>query len=84
MKPQHMSVRAMAAMVLLGAAGVPALAQAPATQLNPPAARISDQAIAADQRAYESLQGRIKGLNDKGRPVRDYHLSKAQCWLDVS
>ena len=49
-----------------------------------PKDRISDEAIQADQRAYETLQGRIKGLNDRGRPVRDYHLSKAQCWLDVS
>jgi OmpA-OmpF porin, OOP family len=59
-------------------------AWAQATQLNPQAQRLSDQAISADQQAYESLQGRIKGLNDRGRPVRDYHLSKAQCWLDVS
>jgi outer membrane protein OmpA-like peptidoglycan-associated protein len=54
------------------------------TQLVPPERRISDGAIAADQRAYESLQDRIRGLNERGRPVRDYHLSKAQCWLDVS
>jgi len=57
---------------------------AQATQLNPQAQRISDAAISADQQAYESLQGRIKGLNDGGRLVRDYFLSKAQCWLDVS
>ena len=62
----------------------PAASWAQATQLNPQSQRISDQAISADQQAYESLQGRIKGLNDRGRPVRDYHLSKAQCWLDVS
>ncbi len=55
-----------------------------ATTLLPQAQRISDQAIAADQRTYQALQGRIKALNDSGRPVRDYHLSKAQCWLDVS
>jgi outer membrane protein OmpA-like peptidoglycan-associated protein len=61
-----------------------AVAQAQGTQLNPPAARISDEAIQADQRAFETLQARIKGVNDKGRPVKDYHLSKAQCWLDVS
>ncbi len=54
------------------------------TQLAPQQARITDEAIQADQRAYETLQGRIKGLNDKGRPVRDSHLSKSQCWLDVS
>jgi outer membrane protein OmpA-like peptidoglycan-associated protein len=67
--------------VLLSAA--PTLfAQTP--QLTPQQARISDEAIQSDHRAYEALQGRIKGLNDRGRPVRDYHLSKAQCWLDVS
>ncbi len=54
------------------------------TQLAPQQQRITDEAISADQKAYETLQGRIKGLNDGGRPVRDYHLSKAQCWLDVS
>lgn len=67
---------------LLAVASAAVLAQT--TQLTPQAARISDEAIGADQKAYESLQGRIKGLNDRGRPVRDYFLSKAQCWLDVS
>jgi len=72
---------AIAALAL--AAAVPC-AHAQVTQLTPPAQRISDQAIQADHRAYEALQARLKGLNDRGRPVRDYHLAKAQCWLDVS
>ena len=59
-------------------------AHAQAAQLSPPAERISDGAIRADQKAYAALQARIKGLNDRGRIVPDYHLSKAQCWLDVS
>jgi len=79
---------AAAAALLATLATAAALAQTPqtppATQLTPAAARISDPAIQADHQAYEALQGRIKGLNDRGRPVRDYHLSKAQCWLDVS
>jgi outer membrane protein OmpA-like peptidoglycan-associated protein len=54
------------------------------TALTPPAQRITDAAISADQQAYEGLQSRIKGLNDRGRPLRDHHLAKAQCWLDVS
>ena len=58
--------------------------QAQTTTLAPQATRISDTVIQADHKAYETLQGRIKGINDTGRPVRDYHLSKAQCWLDVS
>lgn len=54
------------------------------TRLNPQEKRITDEAIHADLQGYEATQGRIKALNDAGRPVRDYHLSKAQCWLDVS
>jgi outer membrane protein OmpA-like peptidoglycan-associated protein len=61
-----------------------ARAQAPAATLVPPAARITDRAIQADHRTYEAVQGRIQALNDRGRPVRDYPLAKAQCWLDVS
>ena len=54
------------------------------TQLTPESERISDMAIHADHQAYGALQGRIHQLNEHGVPVRDYHLSKAQCWLDVS
>lgn len=63
---------------------VAAGASAQQTQLNPQAKRISDEAIHADLESYEATQGRIQALNDGGRPIRDYHLSKAQCWLDVS
>jgi OOP family OmpA-OmpF porin len=61
---------------------LPALVQAQA--LTPPAARISDRAIHADYQTYEQAQARIQALNAQGRPLRDYHLAKAQCWLDVS
>lgn len=59
-------------------------AAAQQTQLSPQAKRISDEAIHADLQRYEATQGRIQALNDGGRPIRDYALSKAQCWLDVS
>jgi len=59
-------------------------ASAQQTRLHPQQQRISDQAIHADLGAYEATQGRIQALNDGGRPIRDYHLAKAQCWLDVS
>ena len=75
---------ALAAALLLGGAGLPLASAHAQAALNPPSARISDQAIQRDHAVYEGLQGRIKALNDKGRPVRDYHLAKAQCWLDVS
>ena len=82
---QHLAaITGLAALAALAASFWAGTALAQDTQLNPQAARISDEAIQADQRAYETLQGRIKGLNDRGRPVRDYFLSKAQCWLDVS
>jgi outer membrane protein OmpA-like peptidoglycan-associated protein len=67
--------------ILLLAAVGGAWAQTP---LTPPAGRINDPAISADQRGYEVLQVRIKALNDGGRPLRDHHLAKAQCWLDTS
>ncbi len=54
------------------------------TALTPADARITDQAIHADNEAYMALQNRIHQLNERGVPVRDYYLSKAQCWLDVS
>jgi OOP family OmpA-OmpF porin len=77
------SALAAAVLLLSGVVFPQGSAQAQAA-LNPPAARLSDRAIQQDHTVYEGLQGRIKALNDKGRPVRDYHLAKAQCWLDVS
>lgn len=74
-------LRAVLAVAVLAASGS---AVAQQTQLHPQAQRISDEAIHADLQGYEVTQGRIQALNDGGRPIRDYHLSKAQCWLDVS
>lgn len=74
--------RALLATALLSALAGPAAAQQ--TRLNAQEKRITDEAIHADLQGYEATQGRIQALNDGGRPVRDYHLSKAQCWLDVS
>jgi outer membrane protein OmpA-like peptidoglycan-associated protein len=63
------------------------LASAPAqaaTTLVDPAARITDEAIQADQQGIAAVQGRIQALNDAGRPLGDYHMAKAQCWLDTA
>ena len=68
-------------LLVMLAAGSAVAAQA---QLVPPSQRISDAAIQSDHDTYLSIQQRIKALNDGGRRVADYHLSKAQCWLDVS
>ncbi len=54
------------------------------TQLSPQNKRITDEAIHADLQGYEAMQGRIQAVNERGRPISDYHLSKAQCWLDTS
>jgi outer membrane protein OmpA-like peptidoglycan-associated protein len=43
--------------------------------------RILDGRIRRDLDFIETLQGRIKALNDKGIPVEDYNLARAQCWL---
>ncbi len=73
---------------ILGLAVVASLtalgASAQQTVLNAQQDRVTDEAIHADLTGYDHTQGRIKALNDGGRPIRDYHLSKAQCWLDVS
>lgn len=52
--------------------------------LNAAPDRISEAVIHADHETYKTTQGRIKALNDKGIEVDNYHLSKAQCWLDTS
>ena len=78
--PRHLLLGVAVAVLCASATG----AQAQQTVLNPQQDRISDEAIDADLSGYEALQQRIKQLNDGGRPVRDYHLAKAQCWLDVS
>ena len=78
------AVPAVLSAALLAACLCAAPADAQQTQLAPAPTRISDDVIQRDHVAYETMQGRIKALNDAGRPVRDYALSKAQCWLDVS
>jgi hypothetical protein len=46
--------------------------------------RITDSVIAADLSYIEKLQSRIAKLNDGGKPLRTYHLAKAQAWLDFA
>lgn len=52
--------------------------------LTPPEARITDQAVSADMATYTRTQQRLMALNAQGVALADYHLAKAQCWLDVS
>lgn len=59
-----------------------ASAQEPA--LAPARERIAAAPIHADHETYSATQDRIRALNDKGIRVDNYHLAKAQCWLDTS
>jgi len=73
------------ALLIAASGSAPAFAQSTdIAQLTPAAKRISDEAIQSDHQTYDAMQARIKALNDGGRRVADYHLAKAQCWLDVS
>jgi OOP family OmpA-OmpF porin len=65
-------------------AATPASTVAPVPALAAQQDRISDSTISKDDGVYSDTQQRIKVLNDGGRRVADYQLSKAQCWLDVS
>jgi len=58
----------------------PAMSQ----QLTPQAERITDGKIRKDHKTFESMQGRIQTLNAAGVPVSNYHLAKAQAYLDVA
>lgn len=80
----HSKLRPLHAVLAVAVLAASGSAVAQQTRLHPQAQRISDEAIHADLQGYEVTQGRIQALNDGGRPIRDYHLSKAQCWLDVS
>src|SRR5690242_6138329 len=52
--------------------------------LTPEPRRITDEAIAADIKVIQGLQGRLAALNNKGVPIASYHFAKAQAWLDFA
>ena len=62
------------------------LAGAPVPQQLPVAerGRITDGAVRRDFSYIESLQQRIRALNERGVPAGGYALAKAQCWLEWS
>ena len=75
---------AIAVALSVAVTALPADASTASAGLRPAGERISDETIHADHGAYRAVQRRIMAINEAGRPVRDYHLAKAQCWLDVS
>jgi outer membrane protein OmpA-like peptidoglycan-associated protein len=80
------TILSLVALLGFGLGALPAWAQTAGAgaQLSPQDQRISDAVIHADHQTYLALQERIHQLNEHGVALRDYHLSKAQCWLDVS
>ena len=52
--------------------------------LTPEPRRITDEAIAADIKTIQTLQGRLAEVNKKGTPIASYHFAKAQAWLDFA
>ena len=56
----------------------------PAEPLTAPTRRTTDEAIKSDYGKVAAVQKRIHALNEAGRPIADYSLAKAQCWLDTA
>ncbi len=46
--------------------------------------RITEEKVLADRKTMESLQQRLRKLNESGIPQNNYPLAKAQCWLDTA
>ena len=55
-----------------------------ATGLVPQQARITTENSLADRQTLESVQQRLRKLNEAGIPQSNYGLAKAQCWLDTA
>ena len=55
-----------------------------ATGLIPQQARITTENSLADRQTLESVQQRLRKLNEAGIPQSNYGLAKAQCWLDTA
>ena len=58
--------------------------QAGSSRLTPPEGRITDEAIFRDYRAFGALEDRVRALNVRGVALADYHLAKAQAYLDLA
>ncbi len=54
------------------------------TGLADEAKRITDETIYADRKTLDTVQARLRRLNEAGMPQSNYPLAKAQCWLDTA
>lgn len=80
---------AVMALALAGCAQTMVQPEAPgpaalSTGLVPQSERITDTRIAADRKTMDSIQSRLRRLNEEGVPQGNYPLAKAQCWLDTA
>ncbi len=87
MKPLFLSL--ILPLALLGCAQTAWKNEAPgtgsqATGLNAQQQRITEDKVLADRKTIESLQQRLRKLNESGVPQNNYPLAKAQCWLDTA
>lgn len=46
--------------------------------------RIIDSRILGDRKTIDTVQERLRKLNEAGVPQNNYSLAKAQCWLDTA
>jgi OmpA-OmpF porin, OOP family len=54
------------------------------TNLKPQQERITYSPVLADRQTIDTLQQRLRKLNEAGVPQNNYSLAKAQCWLDTA
>jgi OmpA-OmpF porin, OOP family len=88
MKAKHTPMKSLtliaASVALLALSGCASTTRGIEGTDNQQASRITDERILADRQSLESLQSRLKVLNDAGVPVKSYTHAKAQCWLDTA
>ena len=87
MKPMLLSL--LVPLALMGCAQTATKNEAPGpgsqnTGLAAQQQRITEDKVLADRKTIESLQGRLRKLNEAGVPQSNYPLAKAQCWLDTA
>lgn len=88
--PRHPVVLALFAVVALAGCSSGATrnegpaASAQATGLVPQQTRFTDERILSDRQTIDSVQQRLRKLNEAGIPQNSYSLAKAQCWLDTA
>lgn len=78
---------ALLALALLSGCATETLVREPVVpdRLNEVSDRISDEAIRSDRQVIEQLRARLRKLNESGRwPLDNYHVCKAQAWIDFA